>query len=85
MVVIIVPYVLSFVTDDSEVDNVVGGDNDDNSDGLIGTTMMMIVTAVIWTTMMTVVNSLTPIDGHDHQFFNELLCSLVTSPIFVYC
>ena len=33
MVVIIVPYVLSFVTDDSEVDNVVDGDNDDNSDG----------------------------------------------------
>jgi hypothetical protein len=33
MVVIIVPYVLSFVTDDSEVDDVVDGDNDDNSDG----------------------------------------------------
>ncbi len=31
------------------------------------------------------VNSLTPIDGHDRQFFNELLCSLVTSPIFVRC
>ncbi len=33
MVVIIIPYVLSFVTDDSEVDDVVNGDNDDNSDG----------------------------------------------------
>ena len=33
MVVIIVPYVLSFVTGDSEVDNVVDGDDDDNSDG----------------------------------------------------
>ncbi len=32
MVVIIVPYVLSFVTDDSNVDDVVDGDNDDNSD-----------------------------------------------------
>ncbi len=30
-------------------------------------------------------NSLTPIDGHDRHFFNELLCSLVTSPIFVRC
>jgi hypothetical protein len=33
MVVIIVPYVLSFITDDSEVDNVVDGDDDDDSDG----------------------------------------------------
>ena len=33
MVVIIVPYVLSFLTDDSEVDNVVDGDDDDDSDG----------------------------------------------------
>ncbi len=33
MVVIIVPYVLSFVTDDSEVDDVVDGDDDDDSDG----------------------------------------------------
>jgi hypothetical protein len=32
-VVIIVPYVLSFVTDDSEVDDMVDGDNDDDSDG----------------------------------------------------
>jgi hypothetical protein len=31
MVVIIVPYVLSFVTDDSNVDDVVDGDNDDDS------------------------------------------------------
>jgi hypothetical protein len=33
MVIIIVPYVLSFVTDDSEVDNVVDGDNDDDGNG----------------------------------------------------
>ena len=33
MVVIIVPYVLSFLTDDSEVDNVVDGDDYDDSDG----------------------------------------------------
>ncbi len=28
-----------------------------------------------------------PMTGHDHQFFNELLCSLVTSTLFVrsYC
>ncbi len=32
MVIIIVPYVLSFVTDDSEVDDVVDGDNDDDID-----------------------------------------------------
>ncbi len=57
MVVIIVPYVLSFVTDDSEVDDVVDGDDDDDSNGLIGTTMMTIATAVIWTTMMTVVKT----------------------------
>jgi hypothetical protein len=31
------------------------------------------------------INSLTPIDGHDHQIFNELHCSLVTSTIFVRC
>jgi hypothetical protein len=33
MVVFIIPYVLSFVTDDSKADNVVDGDNDDDSDG----------------------------------------------------
>ena len=33
MVVIIVPYVLSFLTDDTKVDNVVDGDDDDDSDG----------------------------------------------------
>ncbi len=33
MFVIIVPYVLSFVTDDREVDDVVDGDGDDDSDG----------------------------------------------------
>jgi hypothetical protein len=33
MVVIIVPCVLSFLTDDSEVDNLVDGDDDDDSDG----------------------------------------------------
>ena len=31
------------------------------------------------------VNSLTAIDGHESQFVNELLCSLVTSLIFVHC
>jgi len=30
------------------------------------------------------VNSLTPIDGHDHQLFNEVHCSLVISTIFVH-
>jgi len=30
-------------------------------------------------------NSLTAIDGHDRQLINELLCSLVTSTIFVCC
>jgi hypothetical protein len=33
MVGIIVPCVLSFLTDDSEVDDVVDGDDDDDSDG----------------------------------------------------
>jgi hypothetical protein len=33
MVVIIVPYVLSFVTDDSEVGDVVDGDDDDDNNG----------------------------------------------------
>ncbi len=33
IVVIIVSYVLSFVTDDSEVDDVVDGEDDDDSDG----------------------------------------------------
>jgi hypothetical protein len=32
-----------------------------------------------------VVISLTAIDGHVRQFFNELHCSLVTSTIFVRC
>jgi len=31
------------------------------------------------------VNSLTAIDSHDRQLINELLCSLVTSTIFVRC
>ena len=30
------------------------------------------------------VNRITAIDNHDHQLFNELHCSLVTSPIFVH-
>jgi hypothetical protein len=30
-------------------------------------------------------NSLAAIDGHDRQLINELLCSLVTSTIFVRC
>jgi len=30
-------------------------------------------------------NSLTAIDGHDRQLINELLCSFVTSMIFVRC
>ncbi len=32
-----------------------------------------------------ILNSLTAIDCHDSQIFNELLCSLVTSLIFVRC
>jgi hypothetical protein len=33
----------------------------------------------------TFVNSLTTMGAHERQPFNELLCSLVTSPIFVRC
>ncbi len=29
------------------------------------------------------INSLTAVDGRDSQFFDKLLCRLVTSPIFV--
>jgi len=32
---------------------------------------------------MIALNSLTPIDGHDRQFFDKLLWGLVTSTIFV--
>jgi hypothetical protein len=35
--------------------------------------------------MLWPINSLTAIDGHDRQFFNKLLCSLVTSTLLVRC
>jgi hypothetical protein len=49
-------------------------------EGKRNTMVMMFVGRILF-----MLNSLTAIDGHDHQLANELLCSLVTSTIFVRC